>query len=255
MIGFLILMAAGLLVGLAIAITVHFFGVKSDKLVDDILELLPGANCGGCGYAGCAGYAKAMARGSAKPGACPSQPAENRDKICALLGVEAVAKETKMAVVCCSGGDDKATRNAFYNGVNNCRDAVQVASGSKSCAFGCLGLGACARVCPFGAIEINECNLAVVHPELCIGCGKCVNTCPKKLIRLVPRSAKIMVRCSNPNKGAVKMKVCKAACIGCSKCVKADPEHMQMNGTLACINFGNPPDQELAKVCPTKALR
>lgn len=252
-----IIVIVGLLTGIAIAIVSRLFGVELDPLEDEIKALLPGANCGGCGYAGCAGYAKALVAGTAKPGACAAQKPEDLARMSELLGVAAVTREAKVAVVMCSGDDFHATRQAQYNGINNCRDAMIVAAGAKTCTFGCIGLGACARACPFGAIEITPGHLAVVHKELCRGCGKCVQACPKKLIRLVPKSAPIHVHCSNPLKGAVKLKACKAACIGCGKCVKAAPENMRIDSgvALAVINYGNPPPEEIAAVCPTHALR
>ncbi|MFA6929511.1 MAG: (Fe-S)-binding protein [Lentisphaeria bacterium] len=252
----LILLGTGLLIGLAIGLVVKFFGAESDPLLDAINELMPGANCGACGFPGCGSYAAAMVKQTAKPGACPSMSEETIQKICRLLGVSEEKRERKVAVVFCSGDDEKATRRAFYNGVNNCRDAMQVAAGAKTCTYGCLGLGACARACPFGAIEITPKHLAVVHPDLCQACGKCVQTCPKKLIRLVPASAPIHVFCSSPDKGALKRSACKGACIGCRKCVNnAGENQMRMNGFLAVVNYGDPPPAELAKVCPTGALR
>ncbi|NLF94299.1 MAG: 4Fe-4S binding protein [Oligosphaeraceae bacterium] len=251
----IILLSAGVLIGLAIALVVKFFGVQSDPLLEEVTALTPGANCGACGYAGCAAYAAAMVSGAAKPGLCPSMPEESVKKISALLGVTSEARVRKVAVVCCRGNDDMATRQAFYNGVNNCRDAMQVAAGAKTCTYGCLGLGACARACPYGAIEITPKHLAVVHPDLCVGCGKCVQTCPKKLIKLVPASAPLHVLCSSPEKGVTKRKACKAACIGCQKCVKAAGEgQIRMNGFLAVINYGDLPPAEIASCCPTGAL-
>ncbi|NMA19133.1 MAG: RnfABCDGE type electron transport complex subunit B [Lentisphaerae bacterium] len=251
-----ILLGTGLLIGLAIGLVVKFIAVPSDPMLDQISELMPGANCGACGYPGCTGYAAAMVKQEAKPGECPLMSEEDIARICQLLGVSEAKRERKVAVVLCSGDDDKATRQAFYNGVNNCRDAMQVAAGAKTCTYGCLGLGACARACPFGAIEITEKHLAVVHPELCRACGKCVQTCPKKLIRLVPASAPIHVFCSSPEKGAFKRAACKGACIGCRKCTKEAKENqIRMNGFLAVVSYADPPAAEVAASCPTKALR
>ncbi|MGN0866396.1 MAG: RnfABCDGE type electron transport complex subunit B [Oligosphaeraceae bacterium] len=252
-----IIVLVGLITGIAIAIVSRYFGVEANPLEEEVKALLPGANCGGCGYAGCGGYAKALVAGQARPGACAAQKAEDLQKMATLLGAEVDTKEPRVAVVMCSGDDLNSTRQAQYNGINNCRDAMIVAAGAKTCTFGCLGLGACARACPFGAIEMTPTHLAVVHKELCRGCGKCIQVCPKKLIRLVPKSAVIHVHCSSPLKGAVKLKACKAACIGCGKCVKAAPENMRIDTgvALAQINYGNPPSEELAAVCPTHALR
>ena len=253
----LIIVIVGLLTGIAIAIVSRLFGTEADPMEENLKALLPGANCGGCGFAGCGGYAKALAEGTAKPGLCAAQKAEDLEKMVAMLGVAAEAKEPLVAVVMCNGDDINASRQAQYNGINDCRNAAIVAGGAKTCVFGCLGLGSCARVCPFGAIEITEHHIAVVHRELCRGCGRCVQVCPKKLIRLVPKSAEVNVLCSNPMKGPAKFKACKAACIGCGKCVREAPDNMHIDtGTsLAKVNYENPPSEALANVCPTHALR
>ncbi|NMA42696.1 MAG: RnfABCDGE type electron transport complex subunit B [Oligosphaeraceae bacterium] len=250
-----ILLIIGVLIALAIGLVVKFFAVEVDPLLEQVSAIMPGTNCGACGYAGCAGYAAALVGRKAQPGDCPAMSDSLLHQLCELLGVEDVKKERRVAVVFCSGNDQNATRQAFYNGVNRCRDAMLVAAGAKSCTYGCLGLGACAQACPYGAIEVRN-RLAIVHPELCRACGLCVQTCPKKLIRLVPASAPIHVFCSSPARGSFKRNACKTACIGCRRCVKAAEENqIRMNGFLAVINYGNPPAAEVAQSCPTAALR
>jgi len=235
---------------------VKFFGVEVDARLEQAEELLPGANCGACGFAGCADFARALVAGSANPGVCPSASSEAVEELCALLGIEALSPDRKVAVVACGGDNDKAKLSAFYNGVSDCKDAVLVANGGKACAYGCLGLGTCSRECPFGAIEITASGLAVVHRDLCTGCGKCVEACPRDLIRLVPSTAEINVFCNSPDKGGAKRKVCEAACIGCRKCVKeAEEGQMSMAGFLAVVNYENPPAAGVAAECPTECLR
>ena len=256
MISVIVLTLTGLAAGLAIGLVVKFYGATPNPSEEKLLELVPGANCGACGFAGCEAYAKALAEGRAKPGACPSMGEDTVREVCALLGVESETRTPMMAVVCCSGDDDHARRMAFYNGVNDCQNAMLVAGGGKGCIYGSLGLGSCSRACPYGAIEMRANHIAVVHPELCVGCGKCVSACPRHIIKLVPKSAPVHVFCSSPEKGALKKTFCSAACIGCRKCVKAAAENqMSMNGFLAVVNYDDPPAAEVAAACPTGALR
>ncbi len=249
-----LLLVLGLLLGLGIALAAKVFAVEVDARLEQVEELLPGVNCGGCGYAGCGDFARALVVGQASPEKCPSCPAFNIAKIAALLGVTIGERVVKVAVVKCGGHDDAAVRPR-YNGVGDCRSANLVAGGPKGCDYGCLGLGSCARVCPFGAIEMAN-GLAIVHPDICTGCGKCVGVCPRKLIDLVPESVSLHVFCNSPDKGAAKRLVCSVSCIGCRKCVKAAGEgQMLMDGFLARVHYADPPSVEIAGVCPTGCLR
>ena len=253
----LIITLVGLLTGLAIAIVSKLFATPPNPLQDQVMELLPGANCGGCGFPGCGGYAEALAAGKAKPGLCNVQSPEAMARLAKLLGTTVEEKAPQVAVVLCGGDKCKATRQGQYNGINDCRDAAQVDGGAKTCNYGCLGMGSCAHACPFGAIEITVNGIAVVHKELCVGCGTCVAACPKHLIKLVPKSATLHVFCSSPMKGVAKRAACQAACIGCGKCFRAAPESilMEPGKFLAQVNYANPPGEELAAQCPTGALR
>ena len=251
----IVLCGAGTVLGLIIGVVVKLFGAEVDPRMEETEELLPGANCGACGYAGCAAFAEALVQNKANPADCPSNSEESVARICSLLGITAGEREAKVAVVMCGGDNENAREAALYNGVADCKDAMLVAGGAKGCRHGCLGLGTCARVCPFGAIEITEKGIAVVHAELCTGCGQCVEACPRGLIKLVPATVRVHVLCSSPEKGGAKRKVCSVSCIGCRKCVKAAEEgQMIMKGFLATVNTDNPPDASVAAVCPTGCL-
>ena len=251
----LIIGGIGLVLGCVIGLVVLFFSVKSDERIGKITELLPGANCGGCGFAGCGDFARAIVEEGADPASCVACSASLASEIGKVLGKEIAAREKKVAVVYCSGDRSRASRCAEYNGLSDCRAAAAYAGGGKGCRYGCVGMGTCARNCPFGAIEIRN-GLAIVHPDLCVGCGKCVSLCPRKLIHLVPASSKAHIYCNSLEKAAVKRKVCKAGCIGCKKCVKAFPGLFNASGGLVrAVEPDKLTKEELEKIsCPVHVL-
>ena len=227
----------GIVLGGVIGIFVKIFKVEKNARAELALELLPGANCGGCGKAGCADFANALAAGEVSPGNCPVSSYEQRSAIAFALGIDAGAVDMKQAIVTCRA--NQSAEDIDYNGVPDCNAAALVAGGPTTCRYGCLGLGSCARVCPFGAIEIIG-RVAVVHPELCTGCGKCSSVCPRNVIKMVPASANIHVYCNSPEKGVLKRTYCQAACIGCRKCSRILPGNFKFDGFLAQVDYSNP---------------
>jgi Na+-translocating ferredoxin:NAD+ oxidoreductase RNF subunit RnfB len=246
----------GIVLGVVIGIVAKVFAVEIDERIEVVEDLLPGANCGGCGFAGCADFAKGIVAEKATPDQCPVCTPDDLTNIAEYMGIVAEQREKTVALIRCGGTDTLAIR-ARYNGVADCKSAVLVAGGGKGCSYGCLGYASCSRACPVDAIEMRD-GLAIVHENLCIGCGQCVETCPRNLICMIPASAEVHVFCNSPEKGAEKMKVCKASCIGCRKCIKAaDEGQMNIEGFLASTNYDNPPPVDLieAAACPTKCLK
>ena len=248
----------GLVLGLLIALTAKKFEVKVDPRIEEIQALLPGANCGACGFAGCADLADAIVTRGAPLNSCPACSDEIRAEMAKILGVEAgEAAEKQVAVVFCGGSVTRAHRNAHYNGILDCRSASQIGNGGgKACRYGCLGFGSCARACPFGAIEMRD-GLAVLHPDLCRGCGKCISVCPRKLIRLVPATAKVHVYCNSLDKPQQKRKNCTVTCLTCRKCFRLAPDSMSVQDQLVRVTYSNPPDESFVEQvkCPTGALQ
>ena len=253
----LLMGGAGLLLGVIIGLFAKVFKTPGDARVELVQELLPGANCGGCGKAGCADFAKSVVSGENPPSRCPVSSQEQINAIAIAIGVSAGIGKRRRAVVRCGGDKMQVVRHLNYNGVTDCAAASLVAGGPKGCRDGCLGLGSCANVCPFGAIEIVN-NLALVHRELCVGCGKCVEACPRGVIELVDADAEAHVYCNSPEKGPEKRKLCKVACIGCRKCVKYSPEQFKINGFLASVNYDAeslPTAEDVENIkCPAGAL-
>ncbi len=245
----------GLVCGGALALAARFLSVKEDPKIAEVEGILPGVNCGGCGFAGCADYAKAIATGAAPVDLCAPGGAEVLHKLAAAMGQEAVAGEQKVAIVLCQGTEQNAVHKHVYNGVADCNAASMVAGGDMLCSYGCLGYGSCAFVCPVGAIEIKD-NLARVHPELCIGCKACVKACPRGIIHMVPESRTTHVLCSSKDKGPVAKKACKVACIGCRLCVKLGGAAFEMDGFLAKRNYHFPArtGDTVAVKCPGKCI-
>lgn len=250
----LVLFIMGVVFALLLGIAAKVFAVEVDERVPLVRECLPGANCGGCGYAGCDAMASAIVEGTAPVNGCPVGGAACAAKIAEVLGVEAEAAEPKVAHVHCNGGCN-AIDKAKYEGLQDCTAAMRVVGGPKECAFGCMGLGSCVKECAFDAIHIVD-GKALVDPEKCVACGKCVAACPKHLIDLVPKAQKVHVNCMNHDRGAQAMKVCSNACIGCMKCEKTckfDAIHVVDN--VAVIDYDKCKNCKMcAKACPKGAI-
>ncbi len=251
----IVISGVGLVCGAALAAAAKFLAVEEDPRIAEAEACLPGANCGGCGFAGCADYAKTIIVDHAAINLCAPGGADTLKALAALLGVTAEASERKVARVLCGGDNHKAGRKHLYNGIADCTAAAAVGGGDKLCSYGCLGYGSCARVCPSGAIAITD-GLAVVHPDLCISCGACVKACPRALIKMVPESRTIHVMCSSKDKGPAVKKACTVGCIGCRICTKfAEEDAITMDGFLAVVDYSKPLTNPLtAEKCPGKCI-
>lgn len=209
--------AIGLLAGVILAVASIVMAVPKDEKAEALEEILPGANCGACGFSGCSGYAAAMSKGEAKPGLCSPGGAETAQKCAELLGSGDVQVEYKTALVRCMGSYDNTTDKMVYDGIQSCSASTFLAGGITSCRYGCMGMGDCVRACEYGAVSV--CNgVAKIDPHKCKGCSKCVEACPKGMIKFVPLKRQAVVRCSNCDKAKDTMAVCKIGCIGCKKC-------------------------------------
>ncbi|MCL2009704.1 MAG: RnfABCDGE type electron transport complex subunit B [Synergistaceae bacterium] len=196
------------------------FAVRVDPKVEQIIGVLPGTNCGGCGFPGCAVFAEAVTKKDAGYNGCPVGGATAAAQIADAMGINPVASERKIAFVKCNGKDDNVKRNYIYDGPKSCVAASQLATGgNKSCAYSCIGLGSCKNSCPFGAIKITD-GIAGIDGKKCTACGKCVAACPKKLIEMVPEKSKVRVLCNSMDTGKVVRANCRAGCIGCKVCQK-----------------------------------
>ncbi len=210
------------LLGVILAIASRVFAVHTDERVEKITELLPGANCGGCGYSGCAALAEAIVAGKAPVNACNSVSTENLEEIGAVMGVKAEPGKRYRAQVMCSGTNELAKKKYIYEGIADCAAANKLAGGEKLCPNGCIGLGSCKEACKFDAIQIIN-GVAAVDYDKCRACGACLAACPKGIIRLIPFEAKYWVSCCSTDKGAVTKSYCDTGCIGCKICEKKCP--------------------------------
>ncbi len=246
----------GLLIGLFLSFASKKFYVHVDEAELGVRELLPGNNCGGCGYAGCDALAKAMVNGSAMTNACPVAGSDVAKEISVILGVDLSEKLREVAFVKCAGDCNKSKQKYDYYGEADCNKLAPVpGNGPKECTYGCSGYGSCVKVCNFGAIDIIN-GIAVINKELCKACGLCINTCPKHLIELVPYDSKIKVNCNSLDKGKETKSACSVGCIGCKICVKAcEEEAIIVENNLAHIDYGRCTGCGNCKQkCPTGAI-
>ena len=246
----------GIIFGAILGFASKIFAVDEDPRVGMVQECLPGANCGGCGYPGCGGLAAAIVAGKAPVNSCAPGGAKAAAAIAEVMGVVAEETEPMVAFVKCGGTCDKAQNKYEYDGIDDCIMASQLAgASSKACAYGCMGLGSCVKVCKFDAIKIEN-GVAVVNPDLCVACGKCISTCPKKFIDLVHRKKKVKVQCSSKDMGKAVMSVCSAGCIGCKICEKTckfDAIHVIDN--IAVIDYDKCKNCGMcANKCPKKVI-
>ena len=221
----LVVSGLGALLALLLFVVAKQFKVEEDPRIDEVEKLLPGANCGGCGFAGCRGMSEALVkREDISSLYCPVGGSECMKTVATYLGKVAPEQEPKVAVVRCAGSCENRPRTNRYDGATSCLIASTLYAGDTGCSFGCLGLGDCAAKCDFDALHINPATgLPEVDEEKCTACGACVKACPKGVIELRkkwPKNRAIYVSCVSKDKGPVTMKACKAGCIGCGKCSK-----------------------------------
>ena len=218
----IVVCSIGVLCAVMLVVASKFFAVEEDERAAKIRECLPGANCGACGYAGCDGYAKALAEEGVKTNLCIPGGDGTARSISDILGVEFEDVAEKVAVIHCHGDCEHTSNKMDYIGIQSCEAAKTLYGGKGKCTYGCIGLGDCVKVCTNDAICIKN-GIAHVDPRKCGGCGLCARTCPQKLISVENATEKVAVLCSNKEKGAVIRKKCTAGCIGCKKCEKNCP--------------------------------
>ena len=246
--------ALGAVFGAVLAVASKIFAVKTDERLPLLTDALPGANCGGCGFAGCQAYAQAVLDGKAPIGLCAAGGSESAKQMSAIMGVEAAEVERKVAMVKCRGQNHAA--KGRYTGISDCRSAILVGGdGPSACPNGCLGFGTCVSVCKFDAIHVIN-GVARVDAEKCTGCMQCVEACPRKVITPVTYHTDIVIACSNHQRGAYTRQVCDLGCVGCHLCEKqCDYDAIHVINNLAVIDYSKCVScGRCAAVCPRNLI-
>ncbi len=268
----LTLTGLGLLFGLVLTLASKKFAVSYDPRIKQVMDKLPGTNCGACGMAGCSRFAEAVVKEKVTLENCKVCSEEAAAEIAKILGIKLSLKEKKVATLRCHGGK-KAKDKFIYQGIKDCQAAAQLLGGSKFCSYACLGFDTCLRVCPFGAIKMTPEGLPVIDSQLCTGCGKCVEACPRNLLVLIPRKAKVYpvredaasssfsngvyVGCSSHHPPKEVVRVCEVGCIACKKCEEVCPvEAIKVVENLAVIDYDKCTScGKCVEVCPRKIIK
>lgn len=251
----LVIAVIGIVVGAGLVFTGNKFHVDVDERESAVRDCLPGNNCGACGFAGCDTLAAAIAAGKASVSACPVGGAPVAQQIGKIMGQTADAVESKVAFVRCKGTCEVTHNQGNYVGIKDCRSAVLSGLNVTDCTYGCLGFGSCATVCPQDAIRVLD-GVAMVNRKKCVGCGLCVKACPRGLIELVPASKRVIVQCSNKDRGPQVKKVCSAGCIGCMLCTRqCEFDAIHVTNNLASIQYENCTQcGKCVEKCPVKVI-
>jgi Na+-translocating ferredoxin:NAD+ oxidoreductase RNF subunit RnfB len=231
--------------------------VWEDPRIDAVTDMLPGTNCGACGSAGCRAFAEELVAAKQQPAICTQLAPDEIVEIADYLGIEAGEAVKRVARLLCAGGSHVSLQRAEYVGLQTCGAAAAVAAGGKGCAWSCLGLADCERVCDYDAIYMNHYSLPVVIPELCTACGDCVEVCPRDLFVIMPVTHKLIVQCKSLLEGDEAEEVCKVACTGCGLCVQdAAPGLIEIRNGLAVIDYSKNElaDPRAIERCPTGAI-
>jgi len=242
-----------------LAVAHRFFRVHVDPRQERIEQILPGVNCGSCGYGGCAAYAEAVAKGEAAPDRCtPGGPACAQE-IAETMGIQISGFVLKVAVIKCQGSCEYTHDRFRYVGEGDCRAATATQYGQTACPYGCLGLGSCVRACPFDAMVMDEATgLPRVLEDKCTACGTCAEACPKNIIEILPKGQYVHVLCRSRDIGKAVRQVCQVGCIACRRCEKVCPVEggaVHVNDNLAevdmatCINCG-----KCVRACPVNCI-
>jgi Na+-translocating ferredoxin:NAD+ oxidoreductase RNF subunit RnfB len=252
----LLISVTGIIIGIFLGVAAKKLEVEVDEKEQLVRELLPGNNCGACGYPGCDNLAQAIASGKAPANACPVANSKAHVEIGSVMGTEIEEKEKQVAFVKCAGTCDKTKVKYNYYGIPDCKKAVFTpGKGPKQCSYGCTGFGSCVKVCQFDAIHVID-GVAVVDREKCTSCGLCIMECPNNLIESVPYDTSHFVRCNSKDKGKDVKAGCSIGCIGCMMCVKACGfEAVTVEDNLACIDYSKCTNcGKCAQKCPTKVI-
>lgn len=254
--------AVGSFAAVILFVVANKFKVVEDPRIDLVADKLPGANCGGCGLAGCRALAEAIVKAESLDGFnCPPGGNEVMKDIAALLGLEATEQEPMIAVLRCAGSRENSPPKIAYEGAMTCAFAHSLFSGEGGCPYGCLGCGDCVQACTFDAMYMDEkTGLPVILDDKCVACGACVKACPRNIIEMRKKGKKdrrIYVSCINREKGGIARKNCAVACIGCGKCVKECRfDAIVMENNIAYIDFNKCTlCRKCAPVCPTHAIQ
>lgn len=256
------LLALGFIASVVLSVASRVFYVEEDPRVEAVSEALPGANCGGCGFAGCDAYAAAVIQDpSVSAGLCCAGGPEVAAKVAELAGKAAGSAEPQISFRRCVKDEGKVKKKYEYQGLDSCAASAQLQDGPDACKYSCLGFGDCVKVCNFNAMYL-EGGLVRIDPEKCVACGACVGVCPNKILEMIPRRARVQVFCSTLDKMKDVMNVCEAGCINCGKCVKKCPANAISNAEgniridhVACLAYGPDCEEACVEACPRSILR